>query len=211
MQIDINNKGDKQSYEIMSWKDVTLEKWVRLIEAEKEEEVDKVLEKVNVMSTIPKELVEQLSIQDVAKILELINDLQKTGTREFKRVIKVDGVEYGFIPDLEEITLGEYADIQHYIKVGIDNSMHKIMAVLYRPIVEKNKNAYSIEAYNSETMRIRADKFLEMKAIDVQAALVFFYNLANKLMTILPLYLEEVMKKLQAQTKSLLTNGGGSV
>ncbi len=211
MQIDINNKGDKQSYEIMSWKDVTLEKWVRLIEAEKEEEVDKVLEKVNVMSTIPKELVEQLSIQDVAKILELINDLQKTGTREFKRVIKVDGVEYGFIPDLEEITLGEYADIQHYIKVGIDNSMHKIMAVLYRPIVEKNKNAYSIEAYNSETMRIRADKFLEMKAIDVQAALVFFYNLANELMTILPLYLEEVMKKLQAQTKSLLTNGGGSV
>lgn len=211
MQIDINNKGNKQSYEIMSWKDVTLEKWVRLIEAEKEEEVDKVLEKVNVMSTIPKELVEQLSIQDVAKILELINDLQKTGAREFKRVIKVDGVEYGFIPDLEEITLGEYADIQHYIKVGIDNSMNKIMAVLYRPIVEKNKDAYSIEAYNSETMRIRADKFLEMKAIDVQAALVFFYNLANELMTILPLYLAEVMKKLQEQTKSLLTNGGGSV
>ena len=82
--------------------------------------------------------------------------------------------------------------------------MHKIMAVLYRPIVEKSGKYYSIEAYESSGMKLRAQVFKKMKAEDVNSCLVFFWSLGSELSTILPLSLMErtqkILKTLQTKT-----------
>ena len=45
-----------------------------------------------------------------------IAELQKEENTELKTIIKVNDIEYGFHPNLEEITLGEYADLETYLK-----------------------------------------------------------------------------------------------
>lgn len=73
--------------------------------------------------------------------------LQESANNKLKKIIILDNVEYGFHPNLEEITLGEYADIETYMKNGIEDNLPKLMSVLYRPITEKSGTNYSIKAY----------------------------------------------------------------
>ena len=148
-----------------------------------------------------------MSLSDVAAIFERLSKLQIEG--KLKKVFEIDGIEYGFLPDLDEITLGEWADIEHYIKDGIDKNMHKIMAVLFRPVTSKEGKMYSVQAYKDG--RERAEKFRKkMNAEQVQQSLVFFWNLGNELLTTLPLFLMEKMNKIQAEM-NLAKSGVGSV
>ena len=149
-----------------------------------------------------------MALSDVAQIFETLSKLQMKG--KLKKVFEIDGIEYGFLPDLDEITLGEWADIEHNIKDGLDKNIHKIMAVLFRPITSREDKMYSIEAYKDG--RERAEKFKKkMNAEQVQQSLVFFWNLGNELLTTLPLFLMQKMNKMKQQATSLAKSGDGSV
>ena len=54
-------------------------------------------------------------------------------------------VEFGFMPNMDEMSLGEYIDLEKYISNWED--MHKALAVMYRPIVAGKKEFYEIEKY----------------------------------------------------------------
>ena len=71
-----------------------------------------------------------------------------------RRHFKINGVEYGFIPKLDDISLGEYVDLDAFL--GDWENMHRAMAVLYRPIDQKYGEKYSIKDYEAgdgETMK----------------------------------------------------------
>jgi hypothetical protein len=191
MQVNIKKDGKKNTYNLIKTKEA--------------------LDTITMLSDIPRKLVKELSINDVSNILNKIAELQNKAKSRFKKVIKVDGVEYGFHPDLSEITLGEYADIETYIQAGIENNLAKMMAVLYRPIVERNGKYYTIKRYDGSEVRMRAEKFKKMKAVDVNSCLVFFWTLGNELSTILPLYLMERIREVKQslQMKSSPKSGDG--
>ena len=52
----------------------------------------------------------------------------------------------GFVPKLDDITLGEYVDIESNIS-DWQKDAHKAMAVLYRPVNFKAKDKYGIAPY----------------------------------------------------------------
>ena len=207
MKVKVKKEGKLKTYKIVdSWKDVTLEKWQQLVLGKKKSKTQEAKETIKALSTLPIKLVEEMSLSDVAAIFEKLSNLQIEG--KLKKVFEIDGIEYGFLPDLDEITLGEWADIEHYIKDGIDKNMHKIMAVLFRPITSKEGKMYSVQAYKDG--RERAEKFRKkMNAEQVQQSLVFFWSLGNELLTTLPLFLMEKMNKIQAEM-NLAKSGGGS-
>ena len=212
MQVNIKKDGKQNTYNLInSWNDVTLEKWASLITMSSESKSKEALDTISLLSNIPKKLIKELGINDVSNILNKIAELQKDANSKLRRIIEVDGIEYGFHPDLSEISLGAYADIETYIQAGIENNLAKIMAVLYRPIVEKNGKKYSIAAYNGSEVRMRAEKFKKMKAKDVNSSLVFFWTLGNELSEILPLYLtERVNQEIQSlQTINSQVSGDG--
>lgn len=208
MKVKVKKEGKLKTYNIVdSWEEVTLEKWQQLVVGKKKSKTKEAKETIKALSTLPLKLVEEMSLSDVAAIFERLSKLQIEG--KLKKVFEIDEVEYGFLPDLDEITLGEWADIEHYIKDGIDKNMHKIMAVLFRPITNKEGKLYSVAAYKDG--RERAEKFRKkMSAAQVQQALVFFWTLGNELSTTLPSYLMEQMKKIQDKVSSE-KNGVGSV
>ena len=202
MRLKINKDGKESVYTMInSWNDVTLDKWVKLINKKNETKSEEAINTISVLSDIPKKLVKELGINDIANILQRIAKMQEETISKLKKIIKVNDIEYGFHPNLEEITLGEYADIETYLKNGIENNLPKLMAVLYRPIIEKDEDSYSIEAYGVSDLRMRAKKFEKMKAEDVNNALVFFWTLGKELSMILLPYLmersQEILNKVQ--------------
>jgi len=88
-------------------------------------------------------------------------------------------VEFGFEPSLDKISYGAFKDAENYMREAKD--LHKLMAVLYRPVIKdvSNKYHYRIADYEG------SDVFSEvMKDAPVNVALgmqVFFYRLGTKL------------------------------
>ena len=94
-----------------------------------------------------------------------------------KTTFEHNGREWGFVPNLEEITAGEYIDAEAYM--GDWSNMHKAMSVLYRPIVRKSKGWYEIEPY--EGSEVYSGQLQDAPASIAVGALVFFWTIANEL------------------------------
>ena len=213
MKIKIKKKKETKEYKLInSWSEVTLEKWLKLVNYKKKSKSKEALETINTLSNMPKDVIAKLGINDIAAIMNRISKLQENQNTELKSIIKVEGKEYGFHPSLDDITLGEYADIETFIKNDIEKHLPELMAVLYRPVVEKKNKAYSIESYDGN-ITIRAETFKKMAAEQVQNALLFFYNFVKELSTIMLLYLAERTKVTSKvlQQKVLQKSGAGLV
>ena len=112
MKVKIKKDDKIKEFKLISkWSDVTLEKWLKLIDLETGSKTKEAEETIAALSDIPKKLINKLSIKDVAVIMSKVAELQAKQDTELKRIIEVEGKEYGFHPDLDSITLGEYADI----------------------------------------------------------------------------------------------------
>jgi len=199
MKVKIKKEGKVKEFKLISsWEEVTLEKWLQLIDFETGTKTEEATETIAALSDIPKKLVKELALSDVANIMSKVAELQQKQDTKLKRIITINEVEYGFHPDLDSISLGEYADIEQFIKNGIDKNLPELMAVLYRPVKEKKNDIYIIDAYDGD-IRLRTEEMKQMSAQQVQSALVFFYTLGKALSEILPLYLMEKLKETKTQ------------
>jgi hypothetical protein len=213
MKVKIKKKGKAKDYTVIqSWKDVNLESWLRLIDDKSTTKSEEAVNTINELSNIPKKLIKELGIQDVALIMSHISKVQQEQDLSLKRIIEIDGVEYGYMPDFEELTLGEYADIETFIKNGLEDNITSLMAILYRPITEKKNNVYTIEAYDGK-IKMRAEEMKKMSAEQVQSAMVFFYTFVNVLLKSIKSYLMEqkIVSPQLSQTRNLWIDGRGLV
>lgn len=199
MKVKIKKKGKTKEFKLISkWEDVTMEKWLQ-IEGYHDGTKSKAAEEtIAALSNIPKDLIKQFELKDVAAIMGKLSELQAEQGTSLKRLVEIDGVRYGFHPNLDEITLGEYADIETMIKNGLDKNMPELMAILYRPIIEENNDVYTIEAYDGN-ISIRAEEMKKMSAEQVQSALRFFFALGREFLMIMPSSLMEQLKEMKMQ------------
>lgn len=143
----------------------------------------------------------------VLHVLGLMNEKADLQRRFTMTDPNGDTVEFGFMPNMDEMSLGEYIDLEKYISDW--SNMHKAMAVLYRPIVAGKKEFYEIEKYEG------SDKYSDvMKDAPVTVALgamVFFYHLGRELLkaTIHSLAEEARVAVRQAGNNLLESSGDG--
>jgi len=128
---------------------------------------------------------------------------------ELKKTFEIQGVKFGFINELEDISFGEYIDLESNI---IDvQSFHKAMAVMYRPITSQKGDKYTIEKYNGTANYADLMKYAPLDV--VLPASVFFWSLGNELLTATLSYLEKQMTKkskmILAKQLNLESNGDG--
>jgi len=189
--------------------DITVSEYLKFIEVNKEDADEEFLIHKTISIFCGISMKEVLTIdakeaQDIAvEIYAVLN--QKA---DFVDRFKLNGVEYGFIPNLEDLSLGEYIDLETYLKD--QKNLHKVAAVMYRPIVKQYKELYDIESYSSD---LKAQELMKQAPIGViSQAVVFFYNIVNELLMDSPRYLEKQVKEAQEtirQEVSLLKNMGG--
>ncbi len=199
MKVKIKKQGKVQEFKIISnWSEVSYEKWIQLVNFQNETKTKEAEETIAALSNIPKDLIKQLELKDIVNIMSKVSEMQQEQDSHLKRIIEVEGKRYGFHPDLSSMTLGEWADIETFIKQDIEKNLPEVMAVLYRPITEEKNDIYTIKAYDGD-IRIRAEEMKKMPAEQVQSALVFFYSLGRVLSEILPLYLTQQLKEMKKQ------------
>lgn len=129
-----------------------------------------------------------LGVFDVA--LNKLKEVLEMKPSMSKKIV-VDDTEYGFIPDLENITLGEYVDLEKYMADPM--TFHKAMAVLYRPIKMKVQDTYLIEDYIGT--EDRGEIMKEAGLSDTLGAMLFFWTLGRELVSdILTSLKEEELK-----------------
>jgi hypothetical protein len=201
MKIKIKKQDKTKEFKLISsWKDVTLEKWIKLVDFNNDTKSKEARETIAALSNIPKKLIDQLELKDVAVIMHKLSELQAKQDSSLKRIIEIEGKRYGFHPDLDSVTLGEYADIENFIKKDMEKNLPELMSILYRPVTEETESGvYTIAAYDGN-ISIRAEEMKKMSAEQVQSALVFFYHFGR----ILLMSLESFSMQMLMETKTPL-------
>jgi hypothetical protein len=139
------------------------------------------------------------SIKDITLILtEMFNEKPQL-VKEFK----LNGKTYGFIPKLEDMSFGEYIDLDTYI--GDMDNIHRAMNVLYRPIKQKYQDKYLIEDYTGDD----PEKMKQMPMDAVLSSILFFYNLGMDLSKTMLNSLEDNKEINLAQYLTSEENGDG--
>jgi len=148
----------------------------------------------------------------VAEASAHIDSLLAREVSKHETILTLDGVEYGFIPDWEKFSAGEWIDMETYTK-DFWKTAHKAMAILYRPITRKLGDKYSVAEYTAQE---DATPFLDMPAPAVSGALPFFWSTERELLSTLQSSL--TAKAIQAihyyskwgwYSRALLTGWGG--
>jgi len=162
-----------------SLNEITLEQYQRFISiAEKNEDNNFLqLKMLEIFCGVSLEIASNMSLKDVTEITASINEMF---AKEYKlqTIFKLADTNFGFIPNLDEISLGEFTDLDNYF--GKMDKLHNAMAVLYRPIIDKFRDKYSIQDYNGSITYCDVMKSMPMDV--VFGAMVFFYNLSNELL-----------------------------
>jgi len=111
---------------------------------------------------------------------EIVTDIHAVLDQEqpFTDRFEMNGVTYGFLPVLEDMSLGEYIDLEEGLKDTKD--FHKAASVMFRPVTKEFKELYSIEGYEVSLDRQRLMKQAPVGIIS--AAIVFFYHIGNELL-----------------------------
>jgi len=143
--------------------------------------------------------VDSIPVVEVDKVTSIITNAFKEKFSLIRRFKLLD-VDMGFIPNLHQMSLGEYVDVENNI---VDwQNMHKAMAVLYRPVNFSQRDKYGIAPYNPSEEVSHLMK--EMPLSVVMSSMVFFYDLGMELSKATLNYLEFLTKKEKGKSSSRL-------
>lgn len=145
----------------------------------------------------------KLKMSSVTAITEILSELLESKPKHQEK-FTINDIEYGFIPDLNDMSLGEYIDLDN--NASNWEQMHVAMNVLYRPIKESRVGKYNIVDYNIST----SENLKDMPLGAAIGSLFFFYNLGMELSrhTILYSNNQQEMEAIQEQL-TLERNGVG--
>tara|TARA_R110002153_G_C13241099_1_gene490748 strand:- start:615 stop:1226 length:612 start_codon:yes stop_codon:yes gene_type:complete len=135
----------------------------------------------------------------VSKLNECLSEKPELITR-----FKLGNTEFGFIPQLDDMTFGMFVDLENSISDW--DSMHKAMAVLYRPVTQRIKGQYEIEDYRGDSWH---EAMLNMPASVAISAISFFFHLESDLLKATLPYSKTQEEALQDEMQTLPSSGGG--
>lgn len=187
-----------------NYNEVTLEQYRKIVEVQKEEATDihRVIRTVRILTGMTENQLLKLTSKDIARIKDVLSWLQEPPkAMELQPTFEMDGVEYGIIPDIDNITVGEFADLENLCK-DADENLHEIMAILYRPITRKVSNWYEVEEYQPTAQK--AEAMLQAPFGVALSMMVFFSVIERELVMNTLQFLAE-----ERQTE-YLRNGGGT-
>jgi hypothetical protein len=171
-----------------NWNDITLETYLKykktldLYKDDDEDELDMVNKSIiialDILCGVAPTFTSQMPVEMLSHVMDSLNKFMSDTTFDLQRIITIDGVEYGFEPNLSNIAYGAYLDISKYDNITIDNNWQKIMAILYRPVVSKTGKLYEIKEYTT----MEDDTIFLKTTMDVNFGCIgFFLHLSRDL------------------------------
>ena len=179
-----------------SLNEITLGQYQEFVKLEQElkdsTEVSIQLKMIEIFCSVPEAVVRSMKATDIAEICEIINTMFDTDSQLISK-FTLKGVDYGFIPELDNMSFGEYMDLDTFI--GDNDNLHRALNVLFRPIKLNKGSRYIIEDYEPNDSEVAKDFPLDV----VLGAIVFFYTLGKDLSTVMLNSLDKKNEKDLAQ------------
>jgi hypothetical protein len=124
------------------------------------------------------------TIKDICSELDAV--LNEKGT--FVDRFELSGLKWGFLPSIEDMTLGEFIDAETF--VSDSKNYHRLAAVMFRPVTNEAFGLYNIQNYSANR---EYQEILKQMPLNVfSEALLFFYRIASELLTVTKIYSQEV-------------------
>ena len=190
--------------------DITVDQYQRYMAANVEgaEEDFLMFKTIEIFCDVDMKSVSQFPLSQAQDLYrDIILALDQTPT--FRPFFTHDGVDYGFMPDMESMSIGEYIDLESGLSDSKD--LHKAAAVMFRPIKKRKGNYYTIADYKASNEEGKNARSFPMGV--VSSAVVFFYSIAKELLLVSRHYSRIVQiekdNKTIALELSLLRNGAG--
>lgn len=121
---------------------------------------------------------------------------------EVHNIFKYNDISYGLENNWNSLAWGAWVDLEVFAADNVESNIHRIMAILYRPLSEHKKKGYSIEPYKSEEIEERAELF---KGLPVK----YWFGAANYFFLINSVYMSNMQSSLNTTLKvnQLITKG----
>lgn len=173
----------------MKLSDITVEQFIKLTQIEETFKDD-----------------ENSLIREVNKLFKFDNNKRVSESKDFYKELSqvlsqeprfiqrftYKGIEYGFIPNLEEISTGEYIDLDTYQRSI--TTYPKMLSILYRPITKSVKGLYQIETYSGTKYE---DVMKEVSCEILLGSIKFFFHLSKSILKYLTIYSLELQEKME--------------
>ena len=164
------------------WSDITIgmyQKYVKIQES-KGNDKNRAIKILSLICGVKTSIVKKMQYKDMIEILGILKKMidAEPDKAKFRKKFVFNQEQYGFIPNLSELTTGEYIDLEAYCKEPIEN-LHIIMSILYRKITFERGDRYAIELYNPD--EFKEDLFKDCPMDIALNSLGFFLTLGEQL------------------------------
>jgi len=183
--------------------EITLKQYQDYIKIESDDEYFLQCKMIEIFCNVEYKDVLKIKLSDAEEITDILNRMFNDKPK-LVQSFKMNGKNYGFHPDLQDMTLGEYIDVDTFI--GDWSNIHTAMNVLYRPIKQRTGGKYLIEDYQPDNKESMFDMPLEA----VISSVFFLFHLGMRLsLLVTNRYLVEEEEKLPQSQQGSDKNGVG--
>ena len=179
------------------YSDQTLGKYVDFLNAGTDS-----VSQIQAITGLKRDDIRKIDMATVEKIVLAYSNGLRNDEKVFKQFIDIDGVKFGFHPDLKSMSFGEWLDLSEFSK-NFPHQMPELMCILYRPVTAEINLQYKIEEYDSSIHLKYVPQMRKLNLANVNAALLFFSILRNDLVSNTPEYLEKELEKLKREITQL--------
>ena len=157
---------------------------------------------IQAITGLKRDDIRKIDMATIEKIVTAYANGLKNDEKVFKQFIEIDGVKFGFHPNLKSMTFGEWLDLSELSK-NFPHQLPELMCILYRPVTAEINLQYKIEDYDSDIHLKYAPQMRKLNLANVNAALLFFSTLRNDLVNSTSAYLEQELEKLKREISLL--------
>jgi len=122
----------------------------------------------------------------------LVQNYLSNQNYKLQTTITIGDVEYGLMSEMTTLNFGGWVDLEFLTTDGVEKNMDKILAIMYRPIVDRTPKGFVLEEYDHDTMEIRAEIFKD-------APVEYFWGVANFFFSLVKAYTENMKASLEYQ------------
>ena len=162
------------------------------------------ISQIQAITGLKRDDIRKIDMPTIDKIVSAYANGLKNDEKIFQKFIEIDGVKFGFHPNLKAMTFGEWLDLTEFSK-NFPQQLPDLMCILYRPVTAEINLQYKIEEYNSDLHLKYVPQMRKMNLANVNAALLFFSTLLNELSNTSLDYLETEVEKLTKEMQELTT------
>jgi len=172
------------------------------------------IEKVHIITGKSTESIKLLQMHVIDEIISKFEAALQLSPEGFERKVRVGINELGFIPNLNEMTFGEYIDLDSACSDLYQNgklngqAALKMMCILYRPIKAKFGKYYDIAPYNTNAITKYQDDVKQLTLAHVLNVLLFFSSLEielyNSSLEYLAKEITEIVKEMKQEQHQMV-------